>query len=134
MTQENHSIFNRLPYAPPIWLWVFTAIFIALSSLAVGGYNYYSKSWRPVHLAKEAVLEKLNDPNSAQFRNLRIGKSGDLICGEVNAKNRMGGYVGFVTFMATVANRQGEIQIVDLGIDEQARDLYRELCDDLINT
>ena len=38
----------------------------------------------------------LNDPDSAVFRNSFKAKRGkDVWCGEVNAKNRMGGMVGF---------------------------------------
>lgn len=55
--------------------------------------------------ARAAVLEKLKDPESARFRNIRsVGPKDDLgevICGEVNAKNEMGGYVGFQTFFFT---------------------------------
>lgn len=58
--------------------------------------------------------QTLIDPSSVQFRNLRVfldvpgsklRKSGskttplvDVVCGEVNSKNRMGGYVGFRHF------------------------------------
>lgn len=46
---------------------------------------------------KAAVLENLKDPDSAKFRNLKTSR--DLfLCGEVNAKNSMGGYVGFKRF------------------------------------
>ena len=41
---------------------------------------------------------QLNDPESAQFRNLEL--AGDAVCGEVNAKNGFGGYVGFQPFYA----------------------------------
>ena len=55
-------------------------------------------------LARQSLGNQLKDPESAQFRNLRSGKpdaSGDyMICGEVNAKNELGGYTGFVPFMA----------------------------------
>src|SRR4051794_20206182 len=44
------------------------------------------------------------DPLSAQFRNIRVGKKEmrglPTFCGEVNAKNRFGGYVGFMPFAA----------------------------------
>lgn len=50
------------------------------------------------------VRETLTDPDSAQFRNLQVygdGLPGDtVVCGEVNAKNRLGGYVGFRHFRA----------------------------------
>ncbi|UCU97700.1 hypothetical protein [Acidovorax radicis] len=47
---------------------------------------------------KRAVLNALKDPESARFRNLKT--SLDLyFCGEVNAKNSMGGYTGFTRFI-----------------------------------
>jgi hypothetical protein len=48
--------------------------------------------------AKTAMEGYLFDPFSAKFRNLRAGRGGAL-CGEVNAKNRMGAYVGFKDFV-----------------------------------
>jgi hypothetical protein len=52
---------------------------------------------------------RLVDPESAQFRSLKAashdasesGQAFDTLCGEVNAKNRMGGYVGFTMFAIT---------------------------------
>lgn len=41
---------------------------------------------------KEIVLSSLKDPNSAQFQNVKG------YCGEVNAKNGFGGYIGFKRF------------------------------------
>jgi hypothetical protein len=47
------------------------------------------------NLAKVAVRERLFDPESAQFSEVFTGTPGSgAICGLVNAKNRMGGYVG----------------------------------------
>ncbi|MGY6662465.1 MAG: hypothetical protein ACXIVO_09105 [Glycocaulis sp.] len=47
--------------------------------------------------AKNAVAERMLDPSSVQFRNLR--RVGAAICGEVNSKNRYGAYVGFADFV-----------------------------------
>jgi hypothetical protein len=47
--------------------------------------------------AKEAISQMLFDPDSAQFHDLRRAKrigGREVICGEVNAKNKLGGYVG----------------------------------------
>lgn len=48
--------------------------------------------------AKDAVRQVLNDPDSAKFSELRPGASAGDTCGYVNAKNRMGGYVGDTPF------------------------------------
>lgn len=49
---------------------------------------------------KEKVTALLKDPSSAQFQNLRLTSAGAL-CGEVNARNAFGGYVGFRGFVAS---------------------------------
>lgn len=51
--------------------------------------------------AKDLVRARLTDPDSAQFRNLFNVTSvkGELVtCGEVNAKNQLGGYTGYAHF------------------------------------
>ena len=68
--------------------------FIVLALVGVGLVGFY---YVPTHMAKEAVKLKLKDPDSAQFRNVRTVRVG-LVCGEVNAKNSMGGYVGYTAF------------------------------------
>lgn len=50
--------------------------------------------------ARAVVKSNLNDADSAQFRNERVYRvnGGTTVCGEVNAKNLMGGYMGFQQF------------------------------------
>jgi hypothetical protein len=48
---------------------------------------------------KRMVMNSLNDPNSAEFKNLQHIE-GKALCGQVNAKNSYGGYVGFKAFVA----------------------------------
>lgn len=48
--------------------------------------------------ATELVRDELMDPFSAQFKAVRPGKGGN-VCGLVNAKNAMGGYVGWTPFV-----------------------------------
>lgn len=50
--------------------------------------------------ARDAVRRKLYDAESAQFRNERVYRvdGRTTVCGEVNAKNRMGGFAGFQPF------------------------------------
>lgn len=52
---------------------------------------------------KDAAKQNLKDPSSAQFRNVRIVSWGSqkLVCGEINAKNSYGGYVGFKRFVGS---------------------------------
>ena len=53
-----------------------------------------------VERLKLKVSERLRDPSSAQFRNLRLNSAKDFLCGEVNGTNGFGGYSGFVEFAA----------------------------------
>ena len=52
-------------------------------------------------LVQTAVKGVLNDPDSAKFGSIDVhGHDAGLVaCGTVNAKNRMGGYVGEMPFM-----------------------------------
>jgi len=47
---------------------------------------------------KAAAAYNLKDPDSAKFRNVVAIRG--VVCGEINAKNSMGGYVGFRRFIS----------------------------------
>jgi hypothetical protein len=51
--------------------------------------------------AKETVSNEMKDPNSTQFKDIKLSKYGpaDVVCGAVNAKNGYGGYMGFQRFV-----------------------------------
>jgi len=83
---------------------------------AAGNYNNF------VRRAKAALTENFKDPRSAQFRSLFI--SGDklpALCGEVNAKNSYGAYVGFRKFYAT---GKSSLNAVEPGADGAGGDRY----------
>lgn len=68
-------------------------------------------SQRQTQQIKSTVTHDFFDPSSAQFRNIRAvdvtlqdGQRERRVCGEVNGKNRMGGYVGFSMFGGTLQN------------------------------
>lgn len=67
---------------------------------AVGGGAWWWTVKRPVDTVKQRVLAVLNDPDSAKFGEVVYSKKTDAGCGAVNAKNRMGGYIGFTRFVA----------------------------------
>lgn len=48
--------------------------------------------------AKARAASAMKDPASTQFRNLHYGVEPGTVCGEINAKNGFGGYVGFERF------------------------------------
>ena len=52
---------------------------------------------------KKNVKDLLKDPESAQFRNIKVvinTEGRKSVCGQVNAKNSYGGYTGFQSFYA----------------------------------
>ena len=72
--------------------------------------------------AKNAVKKLLNDPDSAQFSEVTNGKKNGDVCGFVNAKNRMGGYVGNTAFFYEKASGiAGLVQPVE---DSEFRSLW----------
>jgi len=55
---------------------------------------------KAIENSKAAILSTLKDPRSAVFRNI-IVRNDFYVCGEMNAKNSFGGYVGFKKFINT---------------------------------
>lgn len=66
-------------------------ILIVTATLLIAGCTDQGK-------AKDEVRRLLNDPESARFSQLTPGKQSGDTCGLVNARNRMGGYVGDTPF------------------------------------
>lgn len=56
-----------------------------------------------IEASKASVRDQYKDPFSVQFRDIRIVKieTGYIVCGEANAKNGYGAYVGFKPFAAS---------------------------------
>lgn len=48
--------------------------------------------------AQRIVRAALKDPDSAKFSNVRVKEGTAFVCGQVNAKNSFGGYVGPIPF------------------------------------
>jgi len=77
---------------------VFLAIVSVFNILSAGAQE------APLHLPEDIqkeVVKDLKDPDSATFRQLSTGQAADRIyyCGELNAKNSYGGYIGFKRFV-----------------------------------
>lgn len=79
-------------------------------ALAAGVYGYRAYL---ISELRKPLLAQLFDPDSAQFRNEVLYSNwttdGSAMCGEVNAKNQAGGYVGFQPFQV-VAGGGAEIE------------------------
>lgn len=56
-----------------------------------------------IEKVKSVASRDLKDPDSAKFRAVSINRSGGafVVCGELNAKNSYGGYVGYERFAAS---------------------------------
>lgn len=72
-----------------------------ISSEHLGNIKIYGKK-KAAEVAIGAVRDKMKDPASVQFRNVKQVKykSGMLLCGEFNAKNGYGAYTGYQPFIA----------------------------------
>lgn len=72
---------------------------VALPAFAQGkGYSSL------VAKVKKEVVRDFKDPDGAKFRDLALyqtqtGKTGDLVCGQVNGKNSYGAFVGYRNFV-----------------------------------
>ena len=75
-------------------------------------------------LGEKYVREKVRDPASAQFRNQFIGKGG-APCGEVNAKDAFGTYIGFQRYISVA--RELTLLAQDVAPAE-FEESWRELC------
>lgn len=68
---------------------------------------------------RQAIKQKLTDPDSAKFKNMRLfnaGQKSELVCGEINSKNRFGGYTGFQPFAYAIDQSEGFFEVGgDLG-------------------
>lgn len=75
-------------------------LFFALG-LAVFVFPAYAQdSQLLIEATQKSIADSFKDPDSAKFRNVTVLDAGKTkaICGEVNAKNSYGGYVGFRSF------------------------------------
>jgi hypothetical protein len=55
-----------------------------------------------IGLVQDLVRSSAFDPEAMRFRNMKVVRtpySRTKVCGEVNGKNRMGGYTGYVRFV-----------------------------------
>lgn len=100
---------------------------IALVVLGIAAFGAFAYRTYVVNELRKPVLAKLSDPDSAKFRGETLHGdwtvNGSFICGEVNAKNRMGGYVGYVPFWAAFGEH------ADVGSDELMADVVKAQCD-----
>jgi len=81
---------------------------------------------------KQHVKNTLKDPESAQFKDVKVAiniKGDKTVCGQVNAKNSYGGYTGFKSFY--VKNNNG---LVHNSEAETRKKLEQENLNQIVNT
>lgn len=63
---------------------------------------------RVIAMTKQLVSDRMRDPEATRFKNsfqtYRTAKGDYIVCGTLNAKNAMGGYVGYKPFYARIRN------------------------------
>jgi hypothetical protein len=79
-------------------------------------------------LLRAAFAPTLKDADSARFRAIQYKAEKEAgvwaMCGEVNAKNSYGGYVGFAPFLALVIKKeQGPLTYVPMGTGDAVGDV-----------
>ena len=114
---------------------------LAVSFLVVLGYAYPMIAWHVSHSsdpmdasahfftylkAQSAVKDSLNDPGSAHFKGLYMASNGghQYVCGHVNAKNRLGAFVGFTQFFVQIDEYLPEAHFVDMS--DKSMDSYNK--------
>ena len=84
----------------------------------------------PANLVKEAKANleyDLFDPLSMLYRNeqgYKLANGEYMLCGEINAKNRMGGYIGFSKYLVRFSYINGSMKI-----REKTTDSGQAACD-----
>ena len=104
------------PTEKPVSAWSTAWMPVALLILMAGGYALFQSKFSMVAKAEDAVKHELIDGDSAKFRDVRTISDFE-VCGEVNSKNKLGGYVGFTPFKVTLMTSIQHEPLVRFGID-----------------
>lgn len=98
----------------------FTGGAVLLAGCA-GALILWASYFSPEARSKDVVRGRLFDPESAVFRGVkRSTRDPDVWCGEVNARNRFGGMVGFTRYVVYIDNE------LNLGLHQVHFDSKRE--------
>ena len=80
-------------------------VIVAAVLLAIAFTSYFAwhELFSPEAKLQSNVRRALTDPESARFEGVHINRQSGISCGRVNAKNKLGGYSGFVRFLVSAA-------------------------------
>ncbi len=93
---------------------------ILVAGLLLVAASAHADDQQQIELAKQIAVHDLKDPDSAQFRDLVARNTGKdyAVCGEINAKNSYGGYVGYRQFYVLVGAKSVVIKRGDQIMDQ----------------
>jgi hypothetical protein len=84
--------------------------------------------------AKKRTEAHLLDPNAAEYQNVRVVRDKEghwTVCGEINAKNALGGYTGFRKFAVFETNPEamiaGTAEASSTGMSQETTDAIGEI-------
>ncbi len=84
------------------------------------------------YLHRRQVAQQLVDPDSAKFRNRNPRPGARVQCGEVNGRNRMGGYAGFARYISNLDVGRAVVEpqnlLVDAHIHHEFLTLHDAVC------
>jgi len=111
------------------------AFAIALSAPAIAEQkNPESPNAARIAAAEKILADGLKDPESAHFRNVQFRSETNAVCGEFNAKNSYGAYVGFKQFTVgedRVVHRFTSANEIHASNDGEKMKMLRAAMDDL---
>ena len=67
-----------------------------------------------IEKGKSAVSYAMKDPESTKFREITVHKKSSgpyMVCGQINAKNSYGGYIGYQGFMVSVGSGKAVVTL-----------------------
>jgi hypothetical protein len=102
----------------------FSVLTVALLYLALTGCETAEEA--QIEALKSKVVDRLIDPESAKFRKLTLLAGDKGLCGEVNAKNRSGGYTGFAAFAVKPSGESVILKALTLDIAQENYDRVME--------
>jgi hypothetical protein len=94
----------------------FTALSASIAAIVLGSCSLVPGSQAALEKeARQGLADTLFDAASARFSDLRVvpaPKNEEVLCGRVNAKNKIGAYIGFKRFLYV---RKDGFAVVELG-------------------
>jgi hypothetical protein len=82
-------------------------------------------------MVKRGVAESLKDPESARFGRMvavKDSKGVITVCGMVNAKNSLGGYVGMSPYLGVLSPEAKAFAVADIGSSDTGRQAAMQVC------